>query len=206
MIELQVHGDPSACYTTSDDLDRLASVASSTIDTLSSARSAATGAWTGDAAEAFDVRLVSTRTSVATLEGHAEASRDALREIAREITTLDNRMTAIAADARAGGLAVTATSVLPPGQLAEDSTPEAVTRHNDRVTLYNSLVERAREARDAETQAHERLTSSLRTVTGDGAFVWFLKGAGLVPRELSGAGVGGWLAAGALTGLAWRAS
>jgi uncharacterized protein YukE len=205
VIDTRVFGDPAVCHTLAASLQSCESALDSTVDTLTSARTDAGGAWEGFASELFAGEVSGLRSEVVTLQERTAAFREQITTFATGLSGVRGSFAGIRADATAAGLSVTGEAILPPTAPAGDAEDDGGA-YERQVGAYNRLVERANEARSTESSTHDAMASAAQAMTAAPVIVQLLEKLGLLPSSTSPWGLGAFGVGGLLTGGGWAAS
>lgn len=198
-IDLQVYGDEGSCTEAVRRGDRAS-------DAVEAARAGLrkavddSGEWTGGAAEAFREELTSLGADLSDLRDRLGEATRALGGFVDDLVSVRSRMGDVRDFSAAHGLTVSEHAVTAPATPPIEADQATVDAHNERVRHWNTAVEMAEAARSKEASAHDRLTSSLKKVDGDGWLENLLERLGLLPPDdMDGVTGPGWLAGLGLT-------
>ncbi|HEX6149358.1 hypothetical protein [Nocardioides sp.] len=183
-IDTEIEGSPSSIRAAATWLsDTLQPAVEEGGDSFAAARRSAAADWRGDTGEAFASAMRRAVTQTDHVETGVTGVKNAFDDYAGSLERCQNRMTAIRDDARAGGLTVAGFTIQPPGDgpALPGEPPEAASQgaadrynadvtaynaHQDKIRLYNRLVERAGEVWDDIERAWERVSSKDRALDG----------------------------------------
>jgi len=182
VIDLRVHGDPGACTEAVRAGERAAAVMDSARSDLSKA-SGDSEHWTGAAADGFRTRLGEVGSALDDVHGRLDEATAALTAFVDRLVAVRGRLEDVRDFATAHGLAVSGDTVTAPGDPPAGADQATIDAHNETVGHWNTAVAMAEDARRDEESAHERLTSALKDVNGDGWLENLLERLGFLPPD-----------------------
>ncbi|WP_061964283.1 hypothetical protein [Demequina aurantiaca] len=183
--DTQIEGSPAAIEAVATYLRTTLSGASSTwAGDVASGRTKASGAWSGETAEAFAGRLGTAKKAITSFGDETDAVAAAVSKLATGLTNAQQKMTDARATASAGGLTVSGTKIHGPGnapatQFATTApytqTPASTaagSAYSKKVKAWNTSVQQAtsgfdmwQEALDAFSATWSEKGSNLTSVT-----------------------------------------
>ncbi len=183
-IDTQIEGSPGSIRAAASWLSgTLKPAVEKGGDSFAAARRTAGGDWRGETGEAFVGAMARAVTQVDNVESRVSEVKGAFDDYAGSLERCQNRMKAIRADARGGGLTVSGFTIQSPGdgpphpgeppEAAStgavgqyDAAVTAYNAHQAKVRLFNQLVERAGEVWDDIERAWERVSAKNRALDG----------------------------------------
>ncbi len=183
-IDTEIEGSPSSIRTAASWLaDTLKPAVEKGGDSFAAARRTAGGDWRGETGEAFVGAMGRAVTQADHVESGVSEVKGAFDDYAGSLERCQNRMKTIRAEARGGGLTVSGFIIQSPGdgpphpgeppeaasQGAVDRYDSAVTAfnaHQEKIRLFNRLVEMAGEVWDDIERAWERVSAKNRALDG----------------------------------------
>ncbi len=192
VLDLTVHGDPTACRAAATDADAVRQAVTAAADEARHALRAA-GSWTERGGVAFENRLTATERDLRELARRISGLGSSLTDFAGELDVVVARMGQARSTGVAGGVRTQGDDLVRPVALT-DATPEEVAAHDVVVEAWNAAVETADSARAKEQEAHTSLGDGIQRSTGDGFVVDLLQRLGFLPPDFSdGDDIGAWL-------------
>lgn len=157
-IETEIKGSPGSIEAASEWLSRtLGDAVEASADDMADARSDAGSDWDGMSSEAFQAAMK--RASTRTTDFHAtvKSVSRCFGDYASSLRACQSDMSDICDEARSGGLTITGMAIVDPGPgparpevpisdvdvVAHNTEVDAYNAHQDKVRLYNRLLERA---------------------------------------------------------------
>ncbi|QZY28789.1 WXG100 family type VII secretion target [Nocardioides coralli] len=183
-IETEIEGSPASIRSAAGWLSgSLRPAVERGGEALVAARRTASADWRGETAEAFTGAMSRAVTQTDRVEDAVRMVRDAFDDYADTLQRCQQRMAEIREQARAAGLTVAGSTVLPPGDgpahpgtppaaptagqaAAWDATVAAYNAHQERIEAYNRLVRLADEVWADLRRAWERVTAKDRSLDG----------------------------------------
>ena len=206
VLELEVHGDVAGCA----DVVRRARRSARAVEAAEAAVRRAgqdSGDWTGFAADAFRGELTDVRSDLDALHQRIGVVTEALSVFVDELVSVRNAMAYVGDFAASNGLLVNEHTVFAPPMPPPNADQASIDAHYAKVSRWNTAVEMARDARTKEASAHERLTSALRNIDGDGWLENVLQRLGILPPDtVDGVTGPGWFAGLGLTAFGVQAN
>lgn len=156
-IDTYIDGDPGSVRSAAEWLrSTLADKVSQTVDQIHSARTAASGDWSGDAGSAFVARMTTGASKAEGLEAGIRDGAQAIENFAGELQHAQSQMQAVRDNAASAGLTVS-------GFVIQDPTS------TEKITDYVTALNAAEAVRDLEKLAAD----TVKNVWADISSKWF---------------------------------
>jgi uncharacterized protein YukE len=181
VLDITVSGDPASCVDAGTTVWRVAGTVDGATGQLNVQRSHSESLWFGSAADAFRGRVATLTDDLATLASRLERAGRALDTFGTELSAVKTAMAAAVNVACAGGLAVTAGSILGPTETSPTAATIPTSAAADQAATWNTVMAMVGQARQRESAAHTELDAQLQLVSGDGWIATVLQKLGFLP-------------------------